>query len=178
MRNGQAVQQAAEDRLKNGLATLRDVLEARSAAAQAQYDLQAALGIEKNSRGDLATALGTRPTDAIRVQPIDQLVIPESIGDSIDQAMDRAFEQRPDLMQQVAEVRKAHASVKDARAAYYPALSMSATPNAQSLYGLQQQLSWAHTADLTGDLQLKLDCTLFDGGVPETNIAGQRSKSR
>jgi outer membrane protein len=171
LKNAQAVQQAAEDRLNNGLATLPDVLEARSAAAQAQYDLQAALGIEKNTRGDLATALGTRPTNAIRVQPIDQLVIPESTGDSVDQAMDRAFEQRPDLMQQVAEVRKANASVKEARAAYYPALSISASPIAQSLYGLQQQLPWAHTADLTGELQLKLNWTLFDGGARKNNLA-------
>lgn len=56
--NAQAVQQAAEERLRNGLATLPDVLEARSARAQAQYDLQAVLGTEEIARGDLATALG------------------------------------------------------------------------------------------------------------------------
>jgi outer membrane protein len=178
LKNAQAVQQAAEDRLKNGLATLPDVLEARSAAAQAQYDLQAALGVEKNTRGDLATALGTRPTNTIRVQPIDQLVIPESIGDSVDQAIDRAFDQRPDLMQHVAEVRKANASVKEARAAYYPALSVSATPNAQSLHGLQQQLPWAHTADLTGEVQLKLNWTLFDGGARKNNLARAQANLR
>jgi outer membrane protein len=178
LKNAQAVQQAAEERLKNGLATVPDVLEARSAAAQAQYDLQTALGAEKNTRGDLATALGARATDAIRVQPIDQLVIPESIGDSVDQAIDHAFEQRPDLMQQVAEVRKANASVKDAHAAYYPALSVSATPNAQSLYGLQQQLPSAHTADLAGELQLKLNWTLFDGGARKNNLARAQANLR
>jgi outer membrane protein len=178
LKNAQAVQQAAEDRLKNGLATLPDVLEARSAAAQAQYDLQAAQGTERNTRGDLATALGTRPTDAVQVQPVNQLAIPESIGDSVEQAMDRAFEQRPDLMQQVAEVRKANASVKDAYAAYYPALSVSATPNAQSLYGLQQQLPWAHTADLAGELQVKLNWTLFDGGARKNNLAQAQANLR
>jgi outer membrane protein TolC len=178
LKNAQAVQQAAEDRLNNGLATLPDVLEARSAAAQAQYDLQAALGVEKNTRGDLATALGTRPTDAIQVQPIEQLTIPESISDSVDHAMDRAFEQRPDLMQQVAEVRKANASVKEARAAFYPALSVSAAPNVQSLYGLQQQLPWAHTADLTGALELKLNWTLFDGGARKNNLAQAQANLR
>jgi outer membrane protein TolC len=171
LKNAQAVQQAAEDRLNNGLATLPDVLEARSTAAQAQYDLQAALGVEKNTRGDLATALGTRPTDAIQVQPIDQLAIPESIGDSVHLAMDRAFKQRPDLMQQVAEIRKANASVKEARAAFYPTLSVSATPNAQSLYGLQQQLPWAHTADLAGGFELKLTWTPFDGGARKNSLA-------
>jgi outer membrane protein TolC len=178
LKNAQAVQQAAEDRLNNGLATLPDLLEARSAAAQAQYDLQAALGVEKNTRGDLATALGTRPTDAIQVQPIEQLSIPESISDSVDHAMDRAFEQRPDLMQQVAEVRKANASVKEARAAFYPALSVSAAPNVQSLYGLQQQLPWAHTADLTGALELKLNWTLFDGGARKNNLAQAQANLR
>jgi outer membrane protein len=171
LKNAQTVLQAAEDRLNNGLATLPDVLEARSSTAQAQYDLQAALGIEKNTRGDLATALGARPTDAIRAQPIDQLPIPESLDDSVDQAIDRAFEQRPDLMLQVAEVRKENAIVKEARASYYPVLSAAATPIAQSLYGLQQQLPWAHTADLAGGFELKLGWTLFDGGARKNRLA-------
>jgi outer membrane protein len=178
LKNAQAVQQAAEERLKNGLATVPDVLEGRSAAAQAQYDLQTALGVEKNTRGDLATALGARATDAIRVQPIDQLVIPESIGDSVDQAIDHAFEQRPDLMQQVAEVRRANAGVKEARAAYYPAFSVGAAPNVQSLYGLQQQLPWAHTAGLAGTLEFKLTWTLFDGGARKNNLAQAQANLR
>jgi outer membrane protein TolC len=173
--NAEAVEQAAEDRLKNGLATLPDVLEARSAVAQSQYDLQAALGAEKNSRGDLATALGTRPTNAIQVQPIDQLVIPESIGDSVEQAIDRALEQRPDLMQRVAEIRKAKARVKEAGSTFYPALSLVVSPNVESLYGLQQQLPWAHTADLAGGLSLSLNWTLFDGGARKDNLARARA---
>lgn len=116
--NAQAVQQAAEDRLQHGLATLPDVLEARSTTAQAEYDLQAPLGVEEIARGDLATALGTWPGVAIHVQPIGQLPIPDSIADSIDQAIDRAFEQRPDLLQQIAEIGRANASVKEARAAF------------------------------------------------------------
>src|SRR5262249_14459185 len=60
--NAQTVQQSAEDRLKNGLATLPDVLEARSATAQSQFDLQSAIGSAEIARGDLATALGTSAT--------------------------------------------------------------------------------------------------------------------
>src|SRR5258708_2246982 len=56
--NAQAVQQAAEERLQQGLATLPDVLEARSATAQTQYELQAVLGAEEVALGDLATGLG------------------------------------------------------------------------------------------------------------------------
>src|SRR6267154_3580960 len=57
--NAQAVQHAAEERLAHGLATQPDVLEAQSATAQAEYDLQAILGAEEIGRGDLATAVGT-----------------------------------------------------------------------------------------------------------------------
>ena len=69
--NAKAVEQAAQERLTNGLATLPDVLEARSATAQAEYDLQSALGAEEIARGDLATAVGTSASVAIRVQPLD-----------------------------------------------------------------------------------------------------------
>jgi outer membrane protein TolC len=176
--NAQAVQEAAEDRLRQGLATLPDVLEARSATAQAQYDLQAAFGAEEVARGDLGTALGTRPTVAIHVQPIGQLPIPESIGDSVDQAIDRAFEQRPDLMQQMAEIRRANAGVKEARAAFYPTLTFTASPSAQSLYFLQQTLPWGHTADLAGGLSVNLNWTLFDGGARKNNLARAEANVR
>jgi outer membrane protein TolC len=176
--NAQTVQQAAEDRLKQGLATLPDVLEARSATAQAQYDLQAALGAEEIARGDLATALGTRPTVVIHVEPIGRLPIPELIGDSVDQAIERAFEQRPDLMQQMAEIRRANANVKEARAAYYPTLTFRATPSAQSLYFMQQALPWAHTAGLLGGLSVNLNWTLFDGGARKNNLARAEANVR
>ena len=95
-----AVQQAAEERLHNGLATLPDVLEARSATAQAQYDLQAVLGAEEIARGDLATALGASATTMIRIQPLSEVPTPESVDDSVKVAIDRALDQRPDLLAQ------------------------------------------------------------------------------
>jgi outer membrane protein len=176
--NAQAVQQAAEDRLKQGLATLPDVLEARSATAQAEYELQAVLGAEEIARGDLATTLGTPPTATIHVQPLDQVPIPESISDTVDQAIHRGFQQRPDLMQEVAEIRSANARVKEARAAFYPTLSLNATPNRQLLYGSQQSLPWIHTAGFYGGLTASLNWTLFDGGARRNNLAQAEANVR
>jgi outer membrane protein len=176
--NAQTAQQAAEDRLKQGLATLPDVLEARSATAQAQYDLQAVLGAEEIAKGDLATVLGARPTSGIRVQPITELQIPESIADSVDEAIDRAFGQRPDLLNRLAEIRRANADVKEARAAYYPTLRLSVTPNVQSSYIMQQTLPWGHTAGLGGGISLNLGWTVFDGGARKNNLAKAQSNVR
>jgi outer membrane protein len=169
--NAQTVQQASEDRLKHGLATLPDVLEARSVTAQAEYELQAVLGAEEIARGDLATALGTSPATVIHVQPLDQVPTPESIDDTIAQAIKRALEQRPDLMQRVAEIRSANARIKEARAAFFPSLNITATPGGQLLYGMQQALPWTHTAVLEGGLSVNLNWTVFDGGARHSKLA-------
>ena len=176
--NAQAVQQAAEDRLNNGLATLPDVLEARSATAQAEYELQAVLGAEEIARGDLATSLGTSPTATIHVQPLKDLPIPDSIGDTVEAAINRALAQRPDLLEQVAEIRSANARVKETHAAFYPSLNLNARPTAASLFGMQQTFPWAYTADLVGGIRLNLSWTVFDGGARRNNLARAQADVR
>jgi outer membrane protein TolC len=176
--NAQNAQQAAEDRLKNGLATLPDVLEARSATAQAQFDLQTAVGAEEIARGDLANALGTFPTVTIRVQPIGEISTPEAISDSVDRAIDRALEQRPDLMEQIAEIRAADARVKQARAAYYPTLSVRGNASGQNVHGIQQQLPAAQVTSLVWDVRVNLNWTVFDGGARRNNLAQAESNLR
>ena len=176
--NAQAVQQAAEERLRNGLATLPDVLEARSATAQAQYNLQAVLGAEEIARGDLATALGTSATARIRVQPLSEVPTPESVSDTVEEAIHRALEQRPDLLAHMTEVRVGQADRQQARAAFYPTLSVSAGPTAQSLYILQQTLPWGHTAGLTGGLTASLNWTVFDGGARRSRLAQSEAHIR
>jgi outer membrane protein TolC len=164
--------------LKNGLATLPDVLEARSATAQAEYDLQAVLGAEQIARGDLATAVGSSAMAAIHSEPLDQVPIAQSIDDTVDQAINRALQKRPDLMERVAEIRSANARVKEAHAAFYPALSLSVNPTAKSLYGLQSPYSWAHTADLVGGIGFNLEWTVFDGGARKNKLAQAQANVR
>jgi len=176
--NAQAVQQASEERLRNGLATLPDVLDARSATAQAQYDLQAVLGAEDIARGDLAAALGTSATTRIRVQPLSVVPTPGSVADTVEQAISRALEQRPDLLAQVSEIRLAQAERQQAQADFYPSLSVSAGPSAQSLYILQQTLPWGYTAGLTGGVKLSLKWTVFDGGSRRSRLAQTEAQIR
>jgi len=168
--NAEAVQQAAEERLSNGLATLPDVLEARSATAQSQFDLQTVLGAEETARGDLATVLGASAATMIHVEPLSELPTPETVGETVERAMYRALDQRPDLQADVAGIRVAEAQRKEARAAYYPSLNVRTNPTGQSLYLQQQTLRQGHTADLTGGLALSLNWTVFDGGARRSRL--------
>jgi len=168
--NSEAVQQAAEERLKQGLATLPDVLEARSATAQARFDLQVTLGSERVAGGDLATAIGVSPTTAIHVEAISTLPIPESIGQTVEDAIERGFRQRPDLMENLTGMQAAAGKVKDARSRFYPTLTFSATPTPQSLFGFQGAFPAGHTSNVAGQLNLTLSWTVFDGGASKNNF--------
>ena len=151
LKNAQTVQQAAEARLQNGLATLPDVLEARSAAAQADYDLQAAIGATEIAHGELATALGISPITQFQVESIQDIKMPDSIADTVETSIDKALSQRPDLMQRVAALRAAGAEVKAAHRNYFPTLSVDGQAGLGHSYGQQEQLSGSLLAN-PGDL--------------------------
>jgi outer membrane protein TolC len=169
--NAKTVQEAAQQRLKQGLATLPDALEAMSATAQAEYDLQSARGAEEIARGDLATTLGISPTVSIRVQRLDELPAPVMQDNSIEQLLDRALEQRPDLLQQVATVKAAEASVREARAAYYPSVKLQASAGGTTFqFGWQPPNLPVQATDLTAMVTLRADWTLFDGGARKNNL--------
>jgi len=176
--NAQNVQQAAEERLRNGLATLPDVLEARSATAQAQYDLQSVLGAEQIAQGDLLTTLGAPAHTPIRVKSLDEVPTPESVSETMDEAIQRALVQRPDLQARAAEIRVAQAERQRAQAAFFPSLNIAASPSAQSLYLLQQTLPWGHTAVLNGGVAFSLNWTVFDGGARRSRLAQAENRIR
>ncbi len=172
LKNAQTVQQAAEARLENGLATLPDVLEARSAAAQADYDLQAAIGATEIAHGDLATALAVSPTIQFQVESIQKIKMPDSISDSVETSIDKALAQRPDLMQQVTQLRAAGAEVKAARRAYAPKLSLDGQAGLSHSYGQQEQLPGVYSpTQETWNAQLSLTWTIFDGLARENRLA-------
>ena len=169
--NAQTVQAAAQDRLAHGLSTRPDVLLAQSSTAQAQYNLQTAIGAYQNARGDLATALGTSASVAVQVEPVTSLSIPETMEDSVEQLITRALRQRPDLLQQVADLRASEAQIKQAKSSYYPTLTTSVVAGQQYLSGFQEQLPSTQTSLFDGSASATLSWTIFDGGARRSNVA-------
>jgi outer membrane protein TolC len=151
---------------------LPDVLEARSAAAQADYDLQAAIGATEIAHGDLATALGISPTNQFQVESVQNLTMPQEIGDTIETSIDKALAQRPDLIQRVAELRAAGAEVKAARSAYFPTLSFNSDVGLARTYGQQNQMPGIYSqTQETWHAQLSVNWNLFDGLARENRLA-------
>jgi len=176
LKNAQAVEEDANDRLDHGLATKPDVLEATAATAQAQYDLQSVIGAEEIAHGDLASALGLPPQTTYHVQDVNELKMPAEMAESVDTEIDRAFEERPDLKAQLANLRAANASIKQAKSRFYPSLVFNGNGGLTMEYGQQAQLPPAYVHSEIWDVTLGLQWTLFDGGRREHEIAQAKAE--
>ena len=130
------------------------------------------------ARGDLATAVGLEPGTIFKVQGIDELKLPSSIADSVDQEIDRAVIQRPDLLQQLARVRAADASIKRVRSTYFPSLSFTGDGGLARAYGQQDLLPGSYAQGEVWDAELELKWTLFDGAGRENRIAQAKADKK
>ena len=179
LKNAQTDQQAAEARLELGLATLPDVLEARSAAAQADYDLQAAIGASEIAHGDLATALGLSPVGPLPVESISTLAIPQDLPGTVESSIDHGFAQRPDLLQRVAQLRAATAEVKATKTAWLPTLSLAGSGGIGKTYGEQDTDPGLYAPNQEfWSAHFSLKWTIFDGFERENRIARAKAEER
>src|SRR6185312_5828308 len=71
-------------------------------------------------------SLGILPTAKLQVADVSEKPFSENSTDPMDDLLDRALSQRPDLVAKLAHLRAAQAGVRKARAAYYPKISLGA----------------------------------------------------
>jgi outer membrane protein len=178
LKNAQTVEEDAQNRLANGLATKPDVLEATAARAQADFDLQAAVGAEDIAHGQLATVLGLSPQTVFQVQGIDELPTPSAITDTVDQEIDRAFAHRPELLEQIARIRAANAAIKQARSTFFPSLRFTGDGGLGRGYGQQDLVPGTYAESEIWNVTLGLRWTLFDGTRREHEIAQAQAEKR
>ncbi len=126
LRAADTVAQAARARLDNGLATRPDVLQAEHQSAQAEFELEAARGALSDAQVAFVESLGILPTTKLEVANVSGKSFSENSADSLDDLLDRALSQRPDLVGKLANLRARQAGVRKARAAYYPKVSLGA----------------------------------------------------
>ncbi len=146
----QANLEAAEERRRVGLATIADVLQARTAASQAQLDLQTFEGNIQTTRGALALALGL---PANLPYDIDSTITARAVAplaDSVDALIASALKGRPDLAAARSQAEAARAGIGEARSSLLPSLNLNGTtgrtyatsiPNGANSYNLALGLS-------------------------------------
>jgi len=174
LKNAEAVESDTESRLRNGLATRPDLLETTAARAQADYDLQATVGAEEISQGELATAMGLAADTHFHVQSISELPIPTTAADSLGEEIDRAFKQRPDLLAGIARIRSAEGELKRAKSTYFPEIRFGGNGGLIRGYGQQDLYSGHYGEGETWSAGLEMRWTLFDGAGREKRIAAAK----
>src|SRR5215831_4618126 len=164
-----SVQAAAESRYGQGLETVPEVLLARQQAVQAQFDLEESPAKERDAQVTLAESMGILPTTTLQLVDFTALALPPHLEDSVEKVIDRALEQRPDLIAKVAIVREKEAAVRRARADYFPTLFLTSDVGGE-LARFQYDLgtattNWASIGQLTYGAGLRFEWQLFEGGA-------------
>ena len=178
LRTAQTTQDAAENRLNNGLATLPDVLNARAETAQAAFDEESADGDEKIARVTLTEAVGADPSPNIVIDSQRSAPLPERLTMSIEALIDRAMKDRPDLMAQTLRIRSAEARIRAAKAEYKPQIGLSASVAQTSVWPTADYGQLGSASEPTWSAELGIHWRIFDGGVRKNELLIAESKRR
>src|SRR5262245_18546686 len=118
------------------------------------------------------------PTAAVPVIEVSLLPIPPGADESVDDAVDRALAQRPDLLAGLATLRAKEAEVGHARADFFPKLGVRAATGRNI-----GRISIQGTPDLAVDAQqwdagLRFEWTLFEGFERRNKLSLAESAQR
>lgn len=116
---------AVSRRVDLGLATMPEWLLARQRVAQSEYDLASAQLLVREAQASMAVALGVAANSALDVPSLDSLTIPSGLGREVEQLIETAIRERPDLAAQVATLNARRAEVARAKAEFYPTVGVS-----------------------------------------------------
>ncbi len=122
----QTVEEAVQAHVDNGLATKPELLQAQQQTAQTEFDVEATTGAESDARVALAESIGLLPTVPLKVADLGQRSTSEQANGSVDELIERALWQRPDLVAKLANVHAKQDGIKKVRAEYYPKVAIDA----------------------------------------------------
>jgi outer membrane protein len=121
------VHTAVDSRVKTGLATVPELLQAEQQLAQARFDLEKARGSERDAFVDLMEAVGLSPSVPIRITEAFTGSVQVDLETPLVTLVTRALSQRPDLVVSLAKVRAAEDKIKGVKASYFPKITALAS---------------------------------------------------
>ena len=161
---------AAQQRNRVGLATIADVLQARTALSQEQLNLETTQGNLQAARGSLASALGLPANLPFELQPLGGALPVRDLAQSVDSVINEALRNRPDLAAARAEAAAAASQVRVARAAELPSLALNG--NAARTFS-----SPTLFAGPSYTLSLGLQIPIFNGFSHQYDVAAARAQA-
>ena len=150
---------AAQQRHDVGLATIADVLQARTARSQAELALETTSGALQTARGALAVSMGFPANLPYDIDSVPLPTPPPGVAESLDSLINRALAARPDLAAARAQADAARDRVSIARGAALPALSVT---------GSAGETYFANRPPIPGasySIALGIEIPLFAGGA-------------
>jgi outer membrane protein len=129
LKQAQTALAAANTRHDAGVATISDVLLAKTAVSQAELQLQRYEGLVMTTRGSLATAMGFSATLPVEVGALPSDLPVDALTETIDGLVQTADRRRPDLQAARALAEKANLHVSTVRSDLLPALTLQANLN-------------------------------------------------
>ncbi len=166
LKRAQANLDAADQRHDAGVATIADVLQARTALSQAQLSLDTTRGAIQILRGVLAVAIGVGPAVAEKLEVADELPaeLPlDQTSEQVEPLIRQAIAMRPDLDAARSEVFASQAHIRSTQAERFPSIEFNT--NADRLYYLNASSS---TNNYLATLAIRFP--LFDGFSRAFNV--------
>ncbi len=161
----------AEARLRVGVGTLQDVLQARTELAQARLQLVTLEGTLQMARANLASAMGLPANARFKIPSVLAVDSVAKITASVDSLINRAITMRPDLAEARATAAQLAAEIRVARSAGYPSLTLSTISSyTQSVEGS------ASANGLNGSLVLGLQIPIFNGYSQQYNVRAAKAQ--
>jgi outer membrane protein TolC len=160
---------ASEERMRVGVATLEEVLQTRTALAQAQFQLATLEGSLLSARGNLAAAMGLPANARFAIPNVAEREQVCEVQASVDTLINRAIASRPEISESRAQAASLAAQIRVARSAGYPALTLTSTASYAN----------SNTVNATGrnlSLVLGLQIPVFNGFSREYDVRSAQAQ--
>lgn len=161
---------AAQQRDSVGLATIADVLQARTALSQEQLNFETIQGSLQTARGDLAAAMGIPPNVSYDVEQLPESPPVRAVSTTVDSLIAEAVDRRPDLAAARAVAASAEAAVRVSRSGGLPSLALGSTAGR----------SYSDPGSYGGNsygVTLGLSVPLFTGFSHQYDVAAARARA-
>jgi TolC family type I secretion outer membrane protein len=172
LREAQTAYQAAEERRNAGVATVADVLQAKTLVSQARLVLQQNEGQVITVRGALATSLGVPANLPVEVGELPEDLAIRPLGDAVEKLIAEAQAKRPDLARARAQALAASHREESIHSRGLPSLSFNA--GASRNYLLQH--CCAHGDNYTAGVTVSIP--VFNGFRDSADLLQAREQAR